>query len=168
MKRRINLSLHWKSYFINLIWKCKAVWNAGFSLTFLLNMYESRISWCVTLVIPGFFPGRFTQVSLLVVSDYRGVGCLPWTLGSFSIVSCTWPPGDSWAILPREEKDLLLSALLPPLWVLFVYKCCLYLGPTNRMGQRLWKKPQGSFSELEPSKVFSKCSVYISWLKQMT
>lgn len=54
MKRRINLSLHWKSYFINLIWECKAVWNAGFSLAFLLNMDESQIRWCATLFIQRF------------------------------------------------------------------------------------------------------------------
>lgn len=123
MKRRINLSLHWKSYFINLIWKCKAVWNAGFSLTFLLNMYESQIRWCATLFIQSFF-FFFWRIFffLLMASGSGGVGWLQWPLGSLLVVGGTWPFSPL-AVLSREE-NLLLSILLLPLWALVVYKRC--------------------------------------------
>ena len=123
MKRRINLSLHWKSYFINLIWKCKAVWNAGFSLTFLLNMYESQIHWCATLFIQFFFfLVDFFFFFLLMASGSGVVGWLQWPLGSLLVVGGTWPLSPS-GVLSREE-NLLLSIPLLPLWALVVYKWC--------------------------------------------
>lgn len=153
MKRRINLSLHWKSYFINLIWKCKAVWNAGFSLTFLLNMYESQISWCATLFIQGafswrvfFFPlTRFADgvwlwgTGLLTVTS--GFSCAAWNLATQTLTSSP---------VKRREST---SA-----WALAVSKCCVwYLW--NRM-----RKSTGSVYKLKPSKMFSKCSLDVLWL----
>lgn len=123
MKRRINLSLHWKSYFINLIWKCKAVWNAGFSLTFLLNMYESQIRWCATLFIQRFFfSGGFFFFFFCWWHWLWGSGWFQWPLGSLLLVGGTWPLSP--LAVPSREENLLLSILLLPLWALVVYKWC--------------------------------------------
>lgn len=104
MKRRINLSLHWKSYFINLIWKCKAVWNAGFSLTFLLNMYEAQIGSCATLTPQGFFSRVFPKVSLVSVSMALGQQADRRNPGLSSWVGGPWPWRDTEWVLRTDQK----------------------------------------------------------------
>lgn len=149
MKRRISLSLHWKSYFINLIWKCKAVWNAGFSLTVLLNMYESLISWCVTLFIQRFLPELLPRSQFahgVWQTERAGYSALGLLLGWGNMAS-----GGPWT---REENS---SAYFSPasssgsavcIQTLFVY-----------LGTRKWngKEMQGTAESLYAPKPSEVC-----------
>lgn len=153
MKRRINLSLHWKSYFINLIWKCKAVWNAAFSLTVLLNMHEAQISSCATLFIQSFsfwswflwgvFPPP--QLSLLMASGSGGVAWWQRPRGCLPVVGRTWPLSPMGHPVERGESTRPAFSPLSAscTQMLFV------LGTHGVELERGWEQegPQGSVSE---------------------